>query len=362
MSYLFFELLQIALGRKKAFSQGLSLREWLGLYKKSEEQAVSGVMLSGLDKFSSTQRPPQGLLLQWIGVGQIIVQRNAVMDNAVVSLCKQLNAQNIRFLVVKGQTIAALYPQKGSRQCGDIDFIVHPSDWFRAYRLFADELGEESIDTHSEKHVEWEKDGISYEMHRWLNDFASKIHQRYWDEAVMKEAWEQPYSVEINGYHVPTLVPIHNVLFVFVHLFYHLINEGVGLRQFVDWYILIDSLEFNVDTLEKHLKEIGLNDAFCGCGAVLTDYLGLPKEKFPFTISKKHHERAHNIVENILKVGNFGHNRQYSHPHGVLHGLQQMRNLIEQCWKFGYLAPSESWGYILVKIRWWGKKLSKNLK
>lgn len=359
---IFTELLQAALRKGGEVPYLPTAKEWTRVYEESERQAIVGVMLSGLDKISSTQRPPQELLLQWIGVGQMIEQRNAVMDNAVVSLCKRLDSHDIQYLVVKGQTVAALYPQKGTRQSGDIDFIVHPSDWERTYRLFAYELGEETIDTHSEKHVEWEKDGISYEMHRWLNDFASKEHQRYWDEVVMKEAWEHPYSVEIEGYDIPTLAPVYNVLFIFVHLFYHLINEGVGLRQFVDWYVLIDTLEISAESLEKCLKGIGLYDAFCGCGAVLTDYLGLQEEKFPFAISEKYHKLAHKIVENILKVGNFGHNRQYAHPHGVIHGLQQMGSLIEQCWKFGYLAPSESWGYIIVKIRWWRKKLAKNLK
>lgn len=99
--------------------------------------------------------------------------------------------------------------------------------------------------------------------------------------------------------------------------------------------------------------------AYPGLRAVLTDYLGLDETKFPFVIGAKEHQEANKLVENILEVGNFGHNKQYVQPHGVIHGLQQFGQVFKQCWKFGHYAPSESWGYLWIKVKWWGKKLRR---
>ena len=350
---------------RRTISHIPSAQEWAAIYEESERQAIVGVMLYGLQQlverdFVFKKSLTQEQLLQWIGIGESIRQRNVVMDRAVTGLSELLEENNIRYIVVKGQALSALYPEKGIRQSGDIDFMVHPYDWERCYGMFSKMLGEDAIDTHSEKHVEWNRDGVTYEMHRWLNDFASKKHQRYWDEVVMEEAWENTCTVEINGSAVRTLSPTYNALYVFVHLFYHLINEGVGLRQFIDWfYILQNEEKIDKGLLKRHLEGVGLYNAYCGLGAVLTDYFGLEEGGFPFAISEKEHKEAHKLIENILEGGNFGHNKQYIQPHGVIHGLQQFGQVFRQCWKFGHYAPSESWGYLWIKVAWWGKKLKR---
>ena len=109
--------------------------------------------------------------------------------------------------------------------------------------------------------------------------------------------------------------------------------------------------------MKESLEKIGLLRAYTGLGAVLTDYLGMPDKYFPFAISKKENKLSFKLVDNMIKVGNFGYNRKYVQAHGAIHGLEQMWYVIGQCCKFGFLAPAESWGYIPVMIRWWGKKL-----
>lgn len=359
-------MIQSAVGIREDISRIPMANEWPLLYIEIEKQAITGLTIYGLNILMGSNPVlkdslSQEELLQWISVGEMIRQRNDLMNKAVVSLCRELEDMGVTFMLVKGQTLNAIYPEKGIRQSGDIDFIVHPDSWDKAYRYFADTIGEDKIDAHTEKHVEWEKDGVAYEMHRWLNDFATKKHQQYWDDVVMKEAWNNTWKVEINGRAVSTLAPTYNALYVFVHLFYHFVNEGVGLRQFVDWALVLEkySKEISRDKLEAHLEGVGLKKAYCGLGAVLTDYLGLPEVLFPFEISEMDHKVAPKVVDNIIKVGNFGHNRHYVQAHGPIHGFQQMWSVIEQCWEFGHYAPSESWGYIVVKIRWWVKKLMR---
>lgn len=71
MTNLFVELLQIALGNKSSISRIPSREEWMALLDISQQQAVVGVIVQGLEKLSREQLPPKDLLLQWIGLAQV---------------------------------------------------------------------------------------------------------------------------------------------------------------------------------------------------------------------------------------------------------------------------------------------------
>lgn len=345
----------------------------------AKEQAVAGVVAQGL--MDSGVRLKRGDALEVFGLIQQIRKRNAELDDAVVRFCLMMADARIRIYVMKGQTLAALYPDPGLRQSGDIDFLCHPEDWEKAMRFIESGkwIEEKIADTNSEKHVEWERDGVQYEMHRMLTKFAYPKHQRYWDRVVMPEVLASNDSVGIRNqdptllhqteysYAVPILPPTINVLYTLVHIFYHLIIEGIGLRQFCDWAMLLKqqvkgeeslmsnrSCTFDALLLEKHLEGIGLKKAFTGLGALLTDYMGFPEENFPLEISKEDHQRAPKLLENILERGNFGHNIHYAQSHGVIHGFQHLWEIGKQAHAFHHYAPAEAWWRIPDMFKWWG--------
>jgi hypothetical protein len=76
-----FELIQVALGNREKLSSVLSAEEWINLFLEAQRQSVVGVTFEGLQILPQEQWPPQLLLLQWIGYGQQIKQRNAVMPS-----------------------------------------------------------------------------------------------------------------------------------------------------------------------------------------------------------------------------------------------------------------------------------------
>ncbi|MBQ6822963.1 MAG: nucleotidyltransferase family protein [Bacteroidales bacterium] len=359
----FFELIQVPLGTRDRLSAAPSAADWSRIYALAQEQAVAGICLAGLDRLPAEQRPPKALLLQWIGESELIRKRSGRMDAAVAALCAELSSMNIRFLVFKGQTLAVLYPDPSLRQSGDIDFLIHPDDWPRALEWAnAIPVKEDWEDNTTEKDVEFTLNGVRYEMHRMLTSLSTRSHRNYWENTVVPEIWASTQVVEVPGCAVPTLGPVMNNLYVFVHIFEHLISDGIGLRQFVDWAVLLSSRrlqEEEVAQLEKHLDGLGLRSAYSGLGAVLTDYLGLPEDRFSFTIGPAEHKSAPKLMANILKMGNFGHNRQYTRNSGALHGVQHLGRIFRQSVLFGHYAPAEAWGKIPYMFRWWGQKIKK---
>ena len=60
--------------------------DWEIIYQLAEEQSVIGVALAGLEH--SSVKPPQDILLQWIGEVQMIEQQNLGMNKCCSVLRK----------------------------------------------------------------------------------------------------------------------------------------------------------------------------------------------------------------------------------------------------------------------------------
>ncbi len=361
---LFFELLQIALGNRECLSRGLSAEEWEQIYNLSQEQAIFGVMLEGIQRLPQDQLPPKLLLLQWIGETNLIQQQNEVMDKAVVRLCRVMGEEGIRIFVFKGQSVAAFYDDHSLRQSGDIDFYCNSENWEKAVHYFKDKIGLQLNDLNSQKDVCFTWDGVIYEMHNQITVFNYPIHSRYWKRVVMPEILAHPYSVRVNGEDVPTLAPTYNALFIFIHIFQHLIADGIALRQFCDWarVLTVQHNEIDVDILQSHLKGLGLLKAYSGLGAMLTEMLGLGPTLFPFEISDMDKERLPALWQNMLERGNFGHNVKYKTKNMWAHGLEHILRMNKQAREFYHYAPAEAWWHIPQLFSWWPIKICRMLK
>lgn len=357
------ELLRCSLGTCDKLSRAPSDQEWEKIYACAQEQTVVGVLTRGLETIPNNQRPPEPVLLQWLGMTQLIVQRNKVMNEAVVNLSKELTKNGIRHVVVKGQTIAYFYPYPILRQSGDVDFIVHQSDWGKAITWLKGLEIESYENNNSLRHIEWVKKGVIYEMHRRLTSFSCGRHQMFWERTVMPEVWKAPRIIEINGYGVPTLPPSINCVYIFVHIFEHFFKEGIGLRQICDWYYVIDKEndKLSKPLIERYLKGSGLYNAFCGMGALLTDYLGMEESRFPFIIDARNHQKSSALMRRILEVGNFGQNIKYKHKRGLFNGARRIAFIIKQSYHFGFYAPEEAWGALHQTIKWWRIKITRRV-
>lgn len=330
-----------------------TIRE-LGRKQAAEGLVVKGIMDAGI----KLGRPD---LVDLIGARQSIWQRNLELDQAVADLCSSLHDAGIRIWVVKGQTLAQLYPEPKSRSCGDIDFLCNPDDWNKAISFIQENSQVIIKDAIHPMHIECKIKDVLFEMHRTLVMLSSRRHQRYWDTVVMDEILASDERIEICGVKVPVLPPTINALYVFAHIFGHFISEGIGLRQFCDWALVLKHYKNRIDVarLEAHLEGIGLKKAFIGFGAILTDYLGLPAEDFPFEIPEELHRRAGSLWKNIIELGNFGKNKKYLRNSGPIHGLQHLWRIASQALKFHYYAPTESWSKIPRMFRWWAEKLRR---
>lgn len=315
---LFFELIQVALENRDSLSFVPSAEEWMGIYAESERQAVTGILLHGIERLPAEQRPPQALLLQWIGVGQMIEQRNHLLDGRCKDLLSNLSSVGLHPTIMKGQGIALCYPDalQRLRQPGDID--VYVSDGREKAIAYARLLGQEDIDwDYKHLHLKiWNDTEVEMHYHvevllnlwknwrlqRWFKTHSEHLfgHTDFTD-TTEKETYTNRTN-PTNGMITPSVG--FNVFYILLHIYRHFLYEGVGLRQIVDYYFVLKNVNLNESYAYKAVGEFGMEKFAKGLMWVLHEALGMPRERMLWEPDEKEGEY---ILNEIMAGGNFGH-------------------------------------------------------
>ena len=316
----------------------LSEDELNDVLRHARRQTVLGMTISTFIRNKTAI--PRETLFRLLAYWRQIKQTNVHIDEQLARFTEFMRSGGVDFVVVKGQTVACCYPHPEVRQAGDVDFYCDSENFSRAASLLQDTYGIVLSKDSRGKHDDFDIEGVHYEIHRRLNDFAMRRHQNYWDALL---AGDEHSYVNVNGVEVPTLSVTSNALFIFVHIFYHFIVLGVGLRQFCDLAMYLHVHRESIDRalLEKHLRGVGLFAAYRAVGALLVDHLGLPEDDFPFTLSARDHRRAQRLVPAIFNMGNFGHSVKRHFRGKLMHTIETGIITYRHAMRFLPIAPGE---------------------
>lgn len=325
MTDLFFELIQVALGKRERLSRVPTDDEWRYLYRESRRQSVGGVAFTALDVLSkSGQKPPTALLYEWMGLSEQVRSQNVLMNKEAARLTNLFEQEGHNTAILKGQANARLYPQPLTRQPGDIDIWLDGGkdkiiETIRRLGLITDEIVRFAMDgdtTISYHHIHLKKNeaGVDVEIHFRpssgnKNPFTNKRLQRFLEDEINRENERVP-----EGFRVPS------VRFALVmqlsHIQRHLMSEGIGLRHIIDYYYLLKSDTNNQrDEVKNRLDSFGLKHMAEALMWVLHEWLRLEEA---YLIAPEDEGRGRMLLQSIMDGGNFG--RYY---HGRQHGVWQ---------------------------------------
>lgn len=347
-----FALLRAELWGEEFDASEFSADEYLEVFAESQRQAVAGLVAQLLvDK-----NVPLGIqgATKIFGILKQIRSRNEYVNGEMGKFCQFLSRHGVKYVVVKGQTVAQCYRHPLVRQSGDVDFYCDAENYAKAKALIEKQLNISLENFFAEKHVEFNAGDISYEMHSKLADFASKRHQSRWEDFLSEEMQGETASVDVCGTAVPTLSPTMNAYYLFVHIFHHLVTSGIGLRQFCDWAIWLHSHGSEIDRgrLKEYLEGTGLLRAYRVLGVVLVERLGLPESDFPLEIHDEDRRRCEKVLRNIFKMGNFGYSAKSHLGRGPLHVLETAWVAVSQSARFARLAPAEVLPRVPKMVLW----------
>lgn len=339
-----FDILRIELWGEK-ISVDISQKELEEVMQFAKEQTVFGLAFNALTGISIPME--RRWMLQQIARLNKIRTKNDIVNREMLFFLAQMDANSIDYVVMKGQTIAALYPHPEVRTSGDVDFLVKEG-YEEIRRKFESCLGIVlSPKSRYVKEVSFRLNSIVYELHTYLITFGSSLNARYWDNLI-EQSWNERYYVDIQGSKVRVLPPTIYVVYVFLHLFFHFLREGVGLRQFCDLAVMLHhySDEINVEIIGKILADLDMLKAFKAFGSVTVNILGLPQEKFPFSLNQKDRKWGEKIISDVMKGGNFGKKNHKAEHLGLKFKLETASVTLRNIFTYYPLAPRDIRNYL----------------
>ena len=323
----FFAFIRFCLGYKRNISNVVAGMEWQKLYSFVSKQAILGLCFNGIERLGKEypeelkQNPiERNLLMPWMGTAQQIRRQNMKVNAVASKLYSMLREDGLRCCILKGQGNALMYPKTFSRTPGDIDVWVNASrEDITEYAKRHFKL-EDDIRFH---HLETTMDGVPVELHFFPCSMNNPLYHARLQKWFKRNADLQCSNVVslpdgIGEIAIPTTA--FNVIYQLTHLYHHFFDEGIGMRQIIDYYYVVISDYLLVindeslgirDTLQRELKHLGLWKFAGAVMYVLHEALGLPEEKMIAPMDEK---RGKLLLAEILNGGNFGqHFTKYGH-------------------------------------------------
>lgn len=315
-----FVTLQYCLGYKGDISNVVASMDWQKLYSFASKQAILGLCFEGIKRLGEEypeelkQNPiERELLMTWMGKAQQIRRQNMKVNVVASKLYSMLREDGLRCCILKGQGNALMYPNVYSRNPGDIDVWVNVSreditEYTKCHFKLKDDI--------RFHHLETTMDGVPVELHFFpgiMNNPAYNARLQKWFKRNADLQCSNVVSLPdgIGEIAIPTTA--FNVIYQLTHLYHHFFDEGIGMRQIIDYYYVVNNDELLVirDTLQKELKLLGLWKFAGAVMYVLHEALGLSEEKMIAPIDEK---RGKLLQAEILNGGNFGkHFTKYGH-------------------------------------------------
>ena len=298
--------------------------DWRQLYTFASRQALLGFCFDGIERLTKEfseelKQNPMGrdLLMTWMGASQQIRRQNMKVNAVVGKLYSKFREDGLRCCILKGQGNALMYPNPYSRTPGDIDVWVNASrEQITEYAQKHFEIGDD-IRFH---HLETSIDGVPVELHFFpgiMNNPIYNVRLQKWFKRNADLQCSNVVSLPdgIGEIAIPTTA--FNVVYQLTHLYHHFFDEGIGMRQIIDYYYVVSMLNVNCEMLtwlQKDLKHLGLWKFAGAVMYVLHEVLGLSEDKMIVPVDEK---RGRLLLAEILDGGNFG--RHFTKYAGFTH-------------------------------------------
>ena len=268
---------------------------WADLLQFAKKQSVVGVYWQGVKRMSvlETNRPSEDDVMDWMVEVSKIAKWNRKVNAVAVKVIKGFRQQGFDACVLKGQGNALLYPTPSSRTPGDIDVYVHPQQQGDGWRN--DETAIREIITFCKR----------------LDKSARAVYHHIDTPAVDKVPVEVHYRATwlnspVNNRRLQNLLSTLLSRVQLSHILNHLLHEGVGLRQLVDYYYLLRSHACSKEDqawLDTSLKRCGLHQISSAVSWMLVNVLGLPEK---YLITTPNERYGQQLLREMMAGGNFG--------------------------------------------------------
>ena len=265
------------------------------MFRMARQQALIGVCYDGICRVPEHQRPPQDILDAWRGLAEKIAGIYRLHLQRTEEMTAILARLGLDGCLLKGTSLARLYPVPERRMCGDIDVWVagtHRSildALEKSYHPFDIIYQECKVDFFPDVEVE-----IHFHPVKMYNPFLNARLQRYLEK-------ESPLRA---GETLTMPSPRFDAVFCMAHMFHHYLEGGIGLRQMMDYYYTLRVLDpADREPVMKALRHLGMGRFTASMMESLWFNFGLEEE---FFLCPRDPKLGRKLMEETISGGNFG--------------------------------------------------------
>jgi hypothetical protein len=249
----YFAFLRYCLEKKRNMSRVIAGMNWQALYSFASKQALLGLCFDGIERLGEEypeelRLNPIGreLLVTWMGKAQQIRRQNMKVNVVASKLYSMLREDGLRCCILKGQGNALMYSNAYSRNPGDIDV------WVNASREQITEYAKKHFEIGNDirfQHLETSMDGVPVELHFFpctMNNPIYHVRLQKWFKRNADLQCSNVVSLPdgIGEIAIPTTA--FNVIYQLTHLYHHFFDEGIGMRQIIDYFLVVNDFSKNV--------------------------------------------------------------------------------------------------------------------
>lgn len=173
------------------------------------------------------------------------IKRNEELN----SITRALDNDGIPYIPLKGAVLKQLYPEPELRTSSDIDVLVREKDLDNAVKA-VETTTDFKFESRNYHDVQMRVPGTVLEMHFSIKENMANI------DKLLSRAWDFAKSTGSGARCAFT--PEFQIFHVIAHMSYHMVHGGLGIRPFLDLWLLRNKTEFEEETVRKMCEECGI--------------------------------------------------------------------------------------------------------
>lgn len=224
--------------------------DWEKFFDFCRHHKVENMVYVALKKLNIV---PTDTLKKFAGANARMCVAEAKQEIFSHQLFKEFESANVAYIPLKGIVIKKLYPVENYRTSNDIDVLVKIEDFQKAENVLKNlgyTPGEEG-NRDNDYHIVYSKGVVHIELHSHLTP-RDALQRDYFDFAFHR-------AIADNDSQYRFLMTDEDLyIYTLYHLYKHFVKGGVGVRYFLDVFLMQKKLSLDMAYVENELDKIGL--------------------------------------------------------------------------------------------------------
>lgn len=272
----------------------LTESDWQAILELARKQTVTGLLFRGVANLPAEVQVPDSLLFPLMEETDRIRRQSRLVERTAKEITEFFEGRILHPVILKGPSVACLYPEPDLRESGDIDLYFNEKEFGKAVHAIRERLQKdgqsESLTTLPDGSVHYKWNGIDIDQHAQYFDLGNS------------EGLPPVPSSEAT------------LLMLSAHILKHSMGAGIGLRQLCDMAMAYERIRYDQARLLACYEATGTADWNRLLASFLIRYLGATRTPYTSavegqtagTVSPELPDPAP-LLDIVLGGGNFGH-------------------------------------------------------